>query len=345
MNRRGAILSFCVFLLAAMAVMYQVAHTLGRLRSPAVTPISPSDWGPLFGAVSLYLLAHLLRALRLVVIVHDERVGLRDTFAAHFIAAGASLLIPFKLGELFRVAEVARLVRSPVRAILLVWAERVLDLLAITGAMLVALAFRRDLADSAAMGVFLTIAVVAGTFIAFYVLPEHLESLKLALIRRTHAPWSLRAVQAVDASQRLLLHAPDAVRRRPATLVLLTAIIWTLEIASLALFLPKAAGTLGATLSATTFFFAQLFPANKGSLSEILTRVMPGVLAGPLATLYPAALFITFLFSSLAAIIAALPNRAAEVLRAVRSSVLSSLPPWMRETATPVAPPSVGEAS
>lgn len=304
--------------------------------------MNASGWAALIGACSLYVLSHLLRALRLVVMIQDERVGLRETFTAHFVAAGASLFIPFKLGEVFRVAEVARLLRSPVRALLLVWSERVLDLLAITGAMLVALVFRRDLFESAALGIFLTLAVVAGTFVAFLVMPEQLESVKLLLIRRYRGAWSLSVVRAVDATQRLLMHAPDAMKRRPATLISLTAIIWTLEVASLALLLPAAAGALGATLSATAFFFSQLFPGSMGPLAVILDRVIPNSVASPLTALYPAVVYVVFLVASLMALLAALPTRLHGLLLAVRSRSLASLPAWMRRPAPTTA---LGDAS
>ncbi len=340
MMHRTALISLAAFLLAGAAIVVQAAHSLTSLRGIDAGALIASNWTPILGACALYLVAHLLRALRLVVMIHDDRVGLRETFGAHFIAAGASLLIPFKLGELFRMAEVARLLRSPVRAALLVWSERVLDLLAITGAMLAALVFRKDLFESTALGVFLTLVVVAATFIAFYVMPEHLEGVKLLFIRRYTAPWSLRAVQAIDASQRLLLHAPDSLRRRPATLITLTAMIWTLEVASLALFLPHAAGALGATLSATAFFFSQLFPSSMGPLGAILDRVMPGASPTALTPLYPHAVFLTFLVASLAALVAALPARLAEALHAARSRTLASLPAWMR-----AAPPAANSSA
>jgi hypothetical protein len=341
MRRRWAIASVVAFVLAGVAIVVAVARTLADVRGVDIG-LSRASWSALAGACGLYLLAHLLRALRLVVMIQDDRVGLRDTFSAHFVAAGASLLIPFKVGEVFRVAEVARLLRSPVRALMLVWSERVLDLLAITLAMLVALIFRPDLFQSAALGVFLTSAVVAGTFVAFFVMPEHLEGVKMLFLRRYTAPWSLRAVQAIDASQRLLLHAPDALRKRTATLVTLTAIIWTLEVASLALLLPRAPGggtdALGATLSATAFFFAQLFPSSMGPLGAILARVMPGAGAG-LTAYYPAAVYLCFQVVALAALLAVLPMRLGEAARALRAGTLSSLPAWMRDD----GPAPVGE--
>ncbi|HEX2838104.1 MAG TPA: lysylphosphatidylglycerol synthase domain-containing protein [Phycisphaerales bacterium] len=341
-SRSWAVLVVAAFLLAGGAIAFGMARAITDLQRAWGGPVSPSGWAAVIGACSLYVLAHLLRALRLVVMIQDERVGLRETFTAHFVAAGASLFIPFKLGEVFRVAEVARLLRSPVRALLLVWSERVLDLLAITGAMLVALIFRKDLFESAALGIFLTLAVVAGTFVAFLVMPEQLESVKLLLIRRYRGAWSLSAVRAVDASQRLLMHAPDAMKRRPTTLISLTAIIWTLEVASLALLLPAAAGAIGATLSATAFFFSQLFPGSMGPLKAILERVMPGSAVSPLTALYPSALYVVFLAASLAALLAALPTRLHELLRTLRSRSLASLPAWMRRPAPTTA---LGDAS
>ena len=332
-TRTGAAILFGAFLLAGGAIVAAFALMFRDARATMddAPALEPSDWTPLIGAAALYVLAHLLRALRLTVMIHDERVGLRDTFSAHFVAAGASLLIPFKLGEVFRVAEVARLLRSPLRAALLVWSERVLDLVAITGAMLLALIFRPDLFSSAAMGVFLTGAVIISTFLAFYVLPENLEGVKMFFIRRYTAPWSLRAVQGTDALQRLLLHAPDALRHRPTTLITLTLVVWTLEITALALFLPRAADALSATLTGTAFFFSQLFPSSMGPLDAILARVLPGTTGHTLTAFYPTAIFLAFLVCALGAFLAVLPTRITLAREALRAGTLASLPRWARD--------------
>ncbi len=343
-SRTGTVILFTMFLLAGCAIVLAISSTLASLRSGDIGSLAIRDWSSIVGAALLYLLAHLLRALRLTIMIHDDRVGLRETFAAHFVAAGASLLIPFKLGELFRVSEVARLLRSPLRSALLVWSERVLDLLAITALMLIALIFRSDLLQSAAMGILLTASVVVGTLIAFYVMPDNLEGVKLYFIRRYTSPWSLRAVQSVDAVQRLLLHAPDALRRRSATLVSLTLVIWMLEIGALALFLPRATDALGATLTATTFFFAQVFPSSMGPLEDIIARVMPGAEAHTLLVLYPGVVFLTFLVSSLAVFLAVLPARVAWVRNVLRSGALSSLPRWARDASVRDAAMEGGDA-
>jgi hypothetical protein len=319
-----------LFLLAGGAIVVSTALLWRDVNELATIPAL--RWGLIGAGCCLYLLAHSLRALRLTIMMNDPRIGLRETLGAHTIAASASLLVPFKLGEVFRVAEVTRLSGSLSRGVLTVWSERMLDLVVITLAMLAAMVFRPGLFPSAASGVLLTLAVIVGTLVLFYVLPENLEGAKLFIIRRYHTPWSINTVRTVDGVQRVIESAPGALRRRWPTLLSLTTFIWVLEIGALGLLLPRDGGVITSTLAATAFFFAQVFPSSMGPLAAILVRVLPdGIVPGAELSAYPIVNYLVFLVLALAIFIAWLPMRLSTGIARVRDAARPGLPTWARE--------------
>lgn len=87
-------------------------------------------------ACIIYFLAHMLRAVRLGVLLKAQQV--RKLLSLHFYTAACSAIIPLKLGELVRINEVSRWEKSYCKGILIVWVERIFDVIALS---ILALAF------------------------------------------------------------------------------------------------------------------------------------------------------------------------------------------------------------
>lgn len=289
---------------------------------------------PLKGAVAigvgaiLYLGAHALRVIRLAVMLDDDRISVRSIFIAHFFAAAVSLLIPFKLGELYRVVEIDRVVRMPeanrrqlpasrsgwrpaARAFLVVWSERLLDLITLTAAFAVAIPLASDgfPARWAEFTPAMLVAIIAviGTLTLFFVIPENIESLKLFLIRRYNAPWTVRLLRTLSSIQVAIDQVPKVLARRAITLLFLTLLIWSMEVGVLMLFLPAAVGTVDTLVVAVTFFFSNLIPSTDSPAAIVGS-------ASPLDinALYPGAVFATLWGAALILFAINLPTRLRE---------------------------------
>ena len=187
--------------------------------------------GALVLAALIYLVAHGLRALRLFLLLNDGRLRLSSVLVAHLHASGVSALIPFKLGEFYRVGVLTSVCGDPLRAVVAVWIERIYDLL------LMVLVFSGcAIAAGAWPGGLRTFLVVTGGFLLassliFLVLPENLSLLKRYLVLRHNRPWVPRVLAAIDQLHIMLRTAAAVGRYRRATIIWLGAAIWTLEVA------------------------------------------------------------------------------------------------------------------
>lgn len=278
------------------------------------------DYAPLevvIFAALLYLASHALRALRLTVIIADEDASLRDVARVHAWTAGVSILLPFKLGEFFRVVELARLVRGEshretmtpfdrfVGAVLLVWTERVLDAMAIAAMLLLAILSGSHLLQRFALPGVAVVLVGVGTFAMYYLLPETIESVKLFVLRRYNTPAGAHALRTLEGVSRILDRAPGVVRRRFPALAFLTALIWSLEVAAMCLFLPAGRTLLRGLETAVAFFFSNLLPGGPDKLETIAREQGMGdafdAPAQAVAGLYPQAVYLPLLIFALLA--------------------------------------------
>jgi len=194
----------------------------------------------------IYIFCHVLRALRLFMLLYDGKVGAGAVLRTHLVAAGVSALIPFKLGELYRIAAINHLINNPTRAVMTVWIERAWDIALVAAGLCALLAvdggwepFRWFLG---AAGLFLAVS-----FFLFLVLPENLTACKRWLVIRHQGQWAVTALRAVDALHRLLHTASLLWRYRWATMIWLTAWIWAGELLALHLVVkavPEASGVV-----------------------------------------------------------------------------------------------------
>lgn len=192
----------------------------------------------LLAAALVYALGHLLRALRLAVLVHDPVVGARQILAVHLFSAGTGLLLPFRLGDVVRIRATAVLVGSTTRGVVAVVVERLLDVAVVLGLTLVAAGAAggslRALAPLLALStVFVLLAAAALT-----VMPAYLRALSLYIVRRPDAPGGERLLTVLERALLVVDQAPQLVRRRTSTLVLLTALVWIAELSALGLAVP-----------------------------------------------------------------------------------------------------------
>jgi len=159
------------------------------------------------------------------------RIGFRTIASFHLFTAAASLLAPLKLGELYRIVELSHLVRSPARAVIVVWWERIFDVMVILAMLAVAISGTLDPVDSEFMAVgIMAMAFVAVTALAVFLVPPNLVRASFFIIRRYRNPQSVHVLRLLNATRRAVDAAPHAIRGKIATLAALTACVWACEL-------------------------------------------------------------------------------------------------------------------
>lgn len=202
--------------------------------------------GALALTVMLYLASHGLRILRLALLIGGWRVGFRTVVAFHLMTASVGLLAPLKLGELYRVVELGNLVGNFVRGIMIAWWERAFDVAVLL--ILIAVALANTPPET--HGLFYGVAAIAGAFVigtllAFFVAPENLRRVSVLIIRRYEHRWTVPVLRGIDAARRAIRQAPALIDKKLASLLTLTILIWTLEIACFAIMIPAFSDTVG----------------------------------------------------------------------------------------------------
>lgn len=193
---------------------------------------------PLLAAVAAYAAGHLLRGVRLAMLLHHPTLGARRVLGVHVLSAALSLLIPFKLGELVRIRLLGSLTGSGVRGLVVVWLERTLDVAVVGLLALVLLADPGADAGRYSALLALSVAFVLVTVCLITVVPENVRSGILYLVRRPAAPGGVRLVRALARLADVLEEAPRLLTRRTPTLLLVTALIWSAEALALGLAVP-----------------------------------------------------------------------------------------------------------
>ena len=213
------------------------AIAVAVLASPSWFDLPPiTDQAPrLLAAVALYLLSHVLRFLRLALLIHQPSIRLRRVLQAHFLSSGLGVLLPFKLSELVRVREVGVVTGSLRTGVLAVWLERTLDaavLILLVGIAAATVPGSLELV----VPLLVVLTVFAGlTVVLIAVLPSNIRELMLHIVRRPSGERSVGVLRLLRTALATLQEAPAMLRGRVPTLVLLSALIWASEVAVVAI--------------------------------------------------------------------------------------------------------------
>jgi len=177
-------------------------------------------------ALPLLLVAQGLRATRLALLLRRVSVGLRAAAEAHAAGTAVSLLVPLKVGEIWRWLAVARAGAGLGTAFLALWSERLLD-----AALLAPL-----LAGALALGLGappLLVAALAGfLFLSLLLLgvgPQEAPALARATMARRKGPHATRLMALLLAGGRLLGDTQAQIRGHGIPLLVLTLVLWATE--------------------------------------------------------------------------------------------------------------------
>lgn len=217
------------FAVAAAALAAGIA-----LLSPAVLREAPV-WVSL-AAGALYLLAHGLRALRLAMLaVPLLGVSGRSAALLHLATAPVTLLLPLKLGELVRLHQLAVMSRQVANAVVVLVLDRMFDALLLIP-IIILLAMTEPAFEVGAPVLVLTAAAAILSTIMVVLGPGVLGSLQRYIVIHHGNPRMLRRLPALDRLRRVTAEGAMVVRAQAAQLGLLSALIWTSELAAAWLF-------------------------------------------------------------------------------------------------------------
>jgi len=194
-----------------------------------------SEHAPFIVAASAatYSLAHLLRAVRLWIIVGPDRLGFSTVFGCNITVALLTFASPFKLGDVLRAGEFYRLMDQNIRSLFAVWLDRLLD----ASVMLFLLS----------MFVFWKpgdrhLSLIAGVLIGFIllslllglVMPGAISAFSRALLQ-SKSRRSLKILRISTKIKTMLGELPRFDTKALSLLLLVTLLVWGLELTTVLL--------------------------------------------------------------------------------------------------------------
>jgi len=207
------------------------------------------EWLVLLGVTTLYMGSHVLRMLRLVMLTIDERDKAFALVAAHGLTAFPGSLLPFKIGELLRLAAFFHVYDGRRKALAVWLVERFADLSVITVFILGLYLF--DVAVPGSMRAIFIVFAVASilALLCVFAVSKVLSFLNKQLVLKSKTRRGLVILRIVHAIECLEIDIYKSAEGRIPGILLLSVFIWGIEISSLLLFVNQAAVDLDGFVS------------------------------------------------------------------------------------------------
>jgi Lysylphosphatidylglycerol synthase TM region len=222
-------------------------------------------------AISLfaYLFSHVLRSVRVGLMIGKQDFSFLSLINAQFYTNGVNLILPFKLGEVYRIIEFNKLFKDSERTFITVLAERTLDFIILFVGLFIFL----YLTDYGLIDLHVTVIIgtvfIVSVIIIYYVLPENLRSFNLFLAKR-YTNNSVTKILSVSSKLYTVINNIKIIlRRKSSTIVLLTVLIWASEIVGLFFIYDFLLQTNHLFLLAFFVFLSSLIPSGSLGLGGL----------------------------------------------------------------------------
>ena len=208
------------------------------VRAPAIADFGRNTrWAGLLGITMLYLCSHVLRMLRLVLLTLDKRDKAFPLVAVHPLTAFPSSFLPFKLGEILRLAGFFHVFDTRQKALAVWLAERFGDVLVITTFILGLYLFNIHVPPAMRIVFILFVLVSVLGLVGLFAVAKVFVYLNRHLVLTSLTSRGLVMLRMSHVLQRLEKEIYRSVEGRLAGFLLLSALVWAFEILALALFI------------------------------------------------------------------------------------------------------------
>lgn len=222
------------------------------LKAPTWVALGESgEWPPVFGFTAVYLCSHVFRLLRLAVLTLDERARIWPLMLAHVTTSFPNSVLPFKTGEVLRLASFFEVYDGRRKACAVWLAERLGDAAVIACFVLALYLFKVDVPASMRWVLIVFVLVAGLIFLGLFAVAKVFVYLNRHLVLTSlsrRGLWLLRASHQLRSLEREI---SATVEGRLSGLLLLSVLIWSIEITALSMFIHH--------VNANSVNFASLF--------------------------------------------------------------------------------------
>lgn len=231
------------------------------------------------GVVILFLCVHLIKMMRLYLIVMDQKLSFDRFVPAYLRTTLVNIIVPYKLGEIYRVAVFARIAGGLRTGFFCVLIDRFFDTLALV---IILLPYQFLIAGKVTVPVILLTAFEAVVLVAYRVFKPTYVFLNRYIITSRDSRRSMMALSALEKLDEWYEYTRNLVTGRYGILLLSSLAAWILEIAVLAGFTKICGGGFSVSdfgayiesiVSGSSFPTKRLYTIASASVVAILTAV------------------------------------------------------------------------
>lgn len=204
----------------------------------------------------LYLASHFFRVVRLAILTLDDRKKILPLASAHIFTALPAFFLPFKLGEVIRLASFL-IVFKDIKKSLAVWlVERLSDIIILNIAIIIL--YLAGISISFEMKILFTAFLVIAIFllIGLYAISRTFIYLNRFLVLTSRSKRGMALLKISYAIWEFELTIKQVVKDRKSAIFLASSFVWISEILALSIYLQNEIGNLESygRLFATSLF-------------------------------------------------------------------------------------------
>lgn len=214
-------------------------------------------------SIILYLFSHFFRALRLFFILNNQHLKFRKILSTQFVSNGVNLILPFKLGEAYRIYHFSKINKKSTETVIFLVFERLFDFVFLLLLFGLIVFFEPTYFKSinhfpSLLGILLLLVIVSSL-----IAKESLSFIHLKLLNfTTNNKIKLEIFKLTGELLRVIESFQLNIKSKFINIISYTILIWSLEFFSLFIFYDQIGGQLDLILLLLIFISFSSFLPN-----------------------------------------------------------------------------------
>lgn len=178
------------------------------------------------------LLVHSIKFIRIYLAFYGNGMKMKECLRTFCIATPISMLIPFKLGEIFRVLAYGKRVKNYFRGFIVVLLDRFMDTLALITVMLLVYIFNGNRITAISYFLLIFLIIILWIYLAF---PHIYKIWKRSLLLAKATEHRLEILSVLDKMNDFYYEMDHTVKGRGLVLYFLSLLAWVIEIGGISM--------------------------------------------------------------------------------------------------------------
>ena len=181
-------------------------------------------------AIFIYFLSHLFRVIRLLMLSPNPTISIKELCTEQIKANGVNLMVPFRMGESYRVIVFKKFFNSYTNSFVILVCERLLDIILIASILFLATIFSDVKLDILNPVITITSVLLLVILLLYFSLEELLAVIHKIFLSKQTTRTTLAIVTNTSRFIKILNKTKEIFTSKLPSCILITIVIWFLEI-------------------------------------------------------------------------------------------------------------------